>query len=127
MHRPKIILVEDIGIGTALLGELKKAGLPAQPAVKLPYDKKTRLLIQSPKLTNGTMRLPRQAVWLANLEAELCGFPYTRHDDQVDCLSQALAYEPPAYRYYANDKVAEGFARLYSGLAFQQLFRGRIV
>ena len=55
---------------------------------------------------------------------ELCGFPYTRHDDQVDCLSQALADEPPAYRYYANDKVAQGFARLYSGLAFQQLFKG---
>ena len=38
MHRPKIILVEDIGIGIALLGQLKKAGWPAQPAVKLPYD-----------------------------------------------------------------------------------------
>ena len=127
IHRPKIILVEDIGIGTALLGELKKAGLPAQPAVKLPYDKKTRLLIQSPKFENGTVRLPRQAVWLADLEAELCGFPHTRHDDQVDSLSQALAYEPPAYEYYNTDKVAEGFAKLYSGLAFQQLFSGRIV
>ena len=127
LHRPKIILVEDIGIGTALLGELKKAGLPAQPAVKLPYDKKTRMLIQSPKFMNGTVRLPRQATWLAGTEDELCAFPHTRHDDQVDSLSQALAYEPPAYQYYNNDKVAEGFANLYSGLAFQQLFRGRIV
>jgi predicted phage terminase large subunit-like protein len=127
MHRPKIILVEDIGIGTVLLGELKKAGLPAQPAVKLPYDKKTRMLIQSPKFTNGTVQLPRQATWLADTEAELCAFPHTRHDDQVDCLSQTLAYEPPAYQYYDNDKVAAGFERLYSGLAFQQLFRGRIV
>ena len=36
---------------------------------------------------------PRGASWLAGLETELFSFPASRHDDQVDSISQALAHE----------------------------------
>jgi predicted phage terminase large subunit-like protein len=32
------------------------------------------------------------APWLDELMAELLGFPGVRHDDQVDSISQALAF-----------------------------------
>jgi predicted phage terminase large subunit-like protein len=34
---------------------------------------------------------PERAPWLADLETELFSFPGSRHDDQVDSISQALA------------------------------------
>jgi predicted phage terminase large subunit-like protein len=117
-------LIEDTGVGTALAAELKKAGLPAR-AVKPQHDKKIRMLIQSRKFEDGTVLLPTQAVWLADLEPELFGFPHTRYDDQVDCLSQGLAYERATD--FDFGKFADGMGKLYSGLAFQQNFGGRIL
>lgn len=43
------------------------------------------------------MLFPRDAPFLAELEAELLAFPQGRHDDQVDSVMQALAYDPFAY------------------------------
>jgi phage terminase large subunit-like protein len=36
--------------------------------------------------------LPHDAAWLGELMLELLGFPGVRHDDQVDSVSQALAF-----------------------------------
>jgi predicted phage terminase large subunit-like protein len=121
--RADIILVEDTGVGTALIAELNAANLPAV-AVKPQINKKMRMAIQSGKFENGTILLPRQAPWLAQFEEELFAFPHSRHDDQVDALSQALAYEPNAFDAV---KVFGGIGGLYSALAFQQMFRGRVV
>ena len=38
------------------------------------------------------MHLPRTAAWPDEYLIELLGFPYTRHDDQVDSTSQFLAW-----------------------------------
>jgi phage terminase large subunit-like protein len=50
-------------------------------------------------ITGGpwTTPLPRDASFLAELEAELLVFPQGRNDDQVDSITQALAYDPLAY------------------------------
>ena len=42
------------------------------------------------------MFFPKEAPWLADLEAELFAFPSGRHDDQVDSISQALGYKSPS-------------------------------
>jgi hypothetical protein len=39
---------------------------------------------------------PERAPWLPELEAELFAFPGSRHDDQVDSISQALNVEDPS-------------------------------
>ena len=39
----------------------------------------------------GSIRLPQRAGWLEDFIAELLAFP-ARHDDQVDALTQALAW-----------------------------------
>jgi predicted phage terminase large subunit-like protein len=90
------VLVEDAGVGTALAKELQDAGLSAI-AVKPDHNKRTRMSIQSGKFASGQVFLPREAPWLADLEAELFAFPTGRHDDQVDSISQALAHEISGY------------------------------
>ena len=88
-HRPHKILIEDAGVGTALVSELKLSGLTAIP-VKPEQSKVTRMSIESAKFELGLVLLPRQASWLRDLEEELFSFPHGRHDDQVDSISQAL-------------------------------------
>jgi predicted phage terminase large subunit-like protein len=41
--------------------------------------------------------LPERAPWLAEFEAELFAFPNSRHDDQIDSISQALAHGSRGY------------------------------
>jgi predicted phage terminase large subunit-like protein len=89
-HKPNKILIEDAGVGTALLAELKKTGLSAI-GVKPERDKLTRMSIQSAKFESGRVLFPNRAPWLAEVEAELFSFPGSRHDDQIDSISQALA------------------------------------
>jgi len=54
------------------------------------------LAAQSAKIEAGHVYLPADATWLADFEAEVLGFPYARHDDQIDSLSQLLAW--PSWR-----------------------------
>jgi len=95
-HKPQKFLI-DTGAGTALIQEIKKIGKYSVIAVKPEHDKRTRMAIQSVKFETGQALLPRQAPGLAELEVELFAFPQSRHDDQVDSISQALAYGASGY------------------------------
>jgi predicted phage terminase large subunit-like protein len=44
------------------------------------------------RLAGGVVHFREDAPWLDELMAELLGFPGVRHDDQVDSISQALAF-----------------------------------
>ena len=61
------IYVEDTGVGTGLIGEMKAAGLTVI-AIRPERDKKTRMSIQSAKFESGLVLLPKQASWLAGYE-----------------------------------------------------------
>jgi phage terminase large subunit-like protein len=54
-------------------------------------DKRARLIAQTDLFAGGSVRLPRRAGWLEEFVAELLSFP-GRHDDQVDALTQGLAW-----------------------------------
>ena len=55
------------------------------------------MAIQSAKFAAGQVFLPKEAPWLAAFEAELFAFPGSKHDDQVDSVSQALGYQGSSY------------------------------
>ena len=112
------ILIEDAGVGTALIQELKKVGLPAI-SVKPERNKKTRMSIQSAKFESGLIFFPREASWLADYEAEIFAFPNVRFDDQVDSTSQALACDHTAYDLEA---INRGWNEFTAALAFQRMF-----
>jgi predicted phage terminase large subunit-like protein len=112
-HKPDKILIEDAGVGTALVRELQNAGLEAI-AVEPEHDKKTRMSIQSAKFQSGRVYWPNEAPWLADLEAEVFAFPNARYDDQVDSISQALAHEMPESIW--NERNVANHTRLMSAL-----------
>jgi predicted phage terminase large subunit-like protein len=88
-----VIVIEDMGSGTALiqdLGDEAAVGIPYPIAFRPAGDKITRMHAQSAKIEAGRISLPQRAPWLEDLRLELMQFPYGRHDDQVDSLSQFL-------------------------------------
>jgi len=92
--------------------------------VKPERNKRTRMSIQSAKFESGSVFLPYQAARLHDYEAELFAFPNVRFDDQVDSSSQALASN---HSTFDLETYVNGIGKLYSELAFQQYFRGRVV
>jgi predicted phage terminase large subunit-like protein len=90
-YKPSRVLVEDTGVGTPLIAELNAKGIPAI-AVAPENSKEARMSAQSGKFEAGLVFFPLKAEWLTDLETELFAFPGSRHDDQVDSISQALAH-----------------------------------
>ncbi len=93
-HRTDAVLVEEAGSGIQLIQELGNGTLPIK-GITPEGDKVTRMYTQTAKLENGWVRLPQVASWLEDLKVELLAFPNGTHDDQVDSLSQYLAWERP--------------------------------
>jgi predicted phage terminase large subunit-like protein len=118
-YQPDKIMIEDAGVGTALLAEPRNAGLSAI-GVTPEHDKKTRMSIQSGKFESGQVVFPNEAPWLADLETELFAFPNSRHDDQVDSISQALSHQMSGPLW--DQKSLDGLNRFVSMLAFAQRF-----
>lgn len=107
-QKPNVILIEDTGFGTALIGALKQKRLPVV-AVKPEGDKKSRLLPHLSKFTNRQVFLLKSAPGRADLETELFTFPGGQRNDLVDALSQALnhkhvsgSWTPEAVENYGN-------------------------
>jgi predicted phage terminase large subunit-like protein len=70
-------------------------GLPS--VIKPKGDKAERLISQIDLFEGGSVSLPKDAPWLEAFVAELLSFP-GRHDDQVDALSQVLAWNRAAWK-----------------------------
>jgi predicted phage terminase large subunit-like protein len=112
-HRANKILIEDTGVGTALIAELQSDGLPVI-AVKPEHNKLIRMSVQSAKFESGQVFFPNQAPWLADLESELFAFPGARHDDQVDSISQALAHHLSGYGW--NERNLRGLGEFTAAI-----------
>jgi len=95
--KPDEILIEDASTGTALAQELRDEANCYVNPIKIDHDKVGRLYVQQGKFAAGRVWFPKNAPFLPELEAELLTFPQSRHDDQVDSISQALAYDGDGY------------------------------
>lgn len=96
-HDPTAILIEDTSAGTALAQELKQLGSYRVKAVPVERDKQTRLYVQTAKFEAGLVHFPRNGPYLRELETELLSFPQGKFDDQVDSITQALAWKITGY------------------------------
>ena len=61
--------------------------------VPIDRDKKGRMYVQAAKFEAGRVHFPKGASFLPELEAELLTFPQSKHDDQVDSISQMLGHD----------------------------------
>ena len=93
LHKCQSLLIEDTVNGTALIQRLRNEppqGVPSPIPRRPKIDKRARLEAASSMIEAGDLILPKDAAWAATFKAELLGFPSTRHDDQVDALSQLM-------------------------------------
>jgi predicted phage terminase large subunit-like protein len=84
------LLIEDSPISRGLIQSLREKSINVT-TYKPDTDKRSRVIAQSDLFAGGSVRFPRSADWLEEFTAELLAFP-ARHDDQVDALTQGLAW-----------------------------------
>ena len=84
------LLIEDSPISRGLIQNLRGKSINVTD-YKPDSDKRARVIAQSDLFAGSSVRFPRRAAWLEELTAELLAFP-GRHDDQVDALTQGLAW-----------------------------------
>ncbi len=108
-YRADTILIEDAGSGSSLLQDIRDPDIPRPIPVKPHNDKVMRMSAETPQIEAGQVFIPEAAPWLSDFQAEVMQFPYGRHDDQVDSLSQALWWQRERSRRTITVTDLEGF------------------
>lgn len=91
----RTVLIEDKASGSQLIQTLRNNSEPRvpHPLGRNPEtDKFTRAAGVSSMVEAGQLFLPQDAQWLSEFKKEILAFPNSRHDDQVDALSQLLEW-----------------------------------
>jgi predicted phage terminase large subunit-like protein len=93
------LVIEKKGSGLSLIQDLRRDNIYAIGIVP-EGDKILRMAAQTAPIEAGAVHLPARAPWLEEFKKEILSFPVSKHDDQIDALSQALqrafAPGPPA-------------------------------
>ena len=89
-YHPSTLLIEESPISLGLIQSLREQSINIR-TYKPDTDKRARLIAQTDLFAGGSVRLPQRAGWLEEFVAELLAFP-GGHDDQVDALTQGLAW-----------------------------------
>jgi predicted phage terminase large subunit-like protein len=90
------LVIEESPISHGLIQSLREKRINVVD-VKPDRDKLSRLISQIDLFEGGSVLLPKDAPWLDAFVAELLSFP-GRHDDQVDALTQGLAWRREAWK-----------------------------
>lgn len=89
---PVPILIEDAASGQSLIQVLRQeTNIPIIP-IKPDKTKELRMEHASDYIESGRVWLPERARWLTDLETELVQFPYGKHDDRCDSISQYIRW-----------------------------------
>lgn len=89
------VLIEDKANGPAVIDSLRHE-ISGIVAINPEGSKESRLQAVSPQFESGNIYMPHTSIapWVEQYLDELCNFPFTAHDDQVDSTSQALNWMP---------------------------------
>ncbi|MDB5438458.1 MAG: putative phage terminase-like protein, partial [Caulobacteraceae bacterium] len=77
--------------GMSLIQTLRAHSRPVIPC-RPKGEKLVRLAAASSYFEGGNVFVAKDAAWLADFEAEVLTFPGSRHDDQVDSVSQYFTW-----------------------------------
>ncbi|MDH3581688.1 MAG: phage terminase large subunit [Hyphomicrobiales bacterium] len=92
-HKPDSILIEKAGPGLHLVQELRdnpETGVPVPFGIAPEGGKLVRMEAQCARFEAGQVYLLKDAPWLGDFMNEILAFPNSRHDDQIDSVSQFL-------------------------------------
>jgi predicted phage terminase large subunit-like protein len=118
--KPRYILIEDASSGSGLADTIKGKYASTVRLIKSEHDKQMRLYLQQAKFEQRRVLFPNDAPWLRVFLEELLSFPECTHSDQVDSVSQALAFKAPSG--YTAESI-RGMEQLVYGLAMGRYFR----
>src|SRR5882757_1175666 len=104
--RAASLVIEDGGISYGLIQSLREKHINVVD-YKPKGDKEERLISQIDLFEGGSVLLPKDAPWLDAFVSELLSFP-GRHDDQVDALTQGLAWRREAWKAPLVQRKAVG-------------------
>jgi predicted phage terminase large subunit-like protein len=90
------LVIEEGGISHGLIQSLREKHVNVVD-YKPKGEKLFRLISQIDLFEGGSVLLPKDAPWLDAFVSELLSFP-GRHDDQVDALTQGLAWRREAWK-----------------------------
>jgi predicted phage terminase large subunit-like protein len=90
------LVIDDGGISYGLIQAVRERHVNVVD-YKPKGDKAERLISQIDLFVGGSVLLPKDAPWLEEFVAELLSFP-GRHDDQVDALTQGLAWRRETWK-----------------------------
>lgn len=96
-HKPRVVLIEEASTGIALGPDLRRAVGCTVKFLPVVGDKVGRLFDVTGKFASRNVQFPRNAPFMTDLLEELLRFPQSQFSDQVDSISQALAYEGSTY------------------------------
>jgi predicted phage terminase large subunit-like protein len=86
------VLIEDKGSGTSLIQDMRYERGVRPIEITPEADKITRMGDQTACIEAKQVHLPEEAPWLDDFRSEVLAFPYGKHDDQVDSMSQFLKW-----------------------------------
>lgn len=96
-YKPRVVLIEEASTGIALEADLRRAVGCTVKLLPVVGDKVGRLYDVTGKFASRNVQFPRNARFMTDLLEELLRFPQSQFSDQVDSISQALAYEGSTY------------------------------
>jgi predicted phage terminase large subunit-like protein len=96
-YKPRVVLIEEASTGIALDADLRRAAACTVKLLPVVGDKIGRLYAVTGKFASRNVQFPRHAPFMSDLLEELLRFPQSKFTDQVDSISQALAYEGSTY------------------------------
>jgi len=100
------LLIEESPVSLGLIQSLREQSINVT-TYKPDTDKRTRLIAQTDLFAGGSVRLPERAGWLEDFVAELLEFP-AGHDDQVDALTQGLAWGRRQWAFEVRSGIVVG-------------------
>jgi predicted phage terminase large subunit-like protein len=91
-YKPAKILIEDASSGAGLASMLSELGHQVELRPTGGKGKEERLESQLHVFAQHRVLIKKNQPWTVELESELMRFPFSKHNDQVDALTQYLAW-----------------------------------
>jgi len=89
-YKADILVIEDAGIGSALIGDFQREGMHQVRAMSVRLGKEVRFQAATSMMAAGQISLPEDAMWLGEFEHELKAFPVGARDDMVDAFVHGI-------------------------------------
>jgi predicted phage terminase large subunit-like protein len=89
-HRADLVIIELNNCSNPLIESLRKHTTLNTAYIEPKGSKAERMIGETGLLSDGRVHVPKQADWLDTFRNEVVRFPMSKHDDQVDSLSQFL-------------------------------------